>query len=112
MSRSETPYNKKALASRHPSAPARRRISPLLWLGVAGVLLLVAGLAVLLRQPAQATTAPQFTGGAKLAVDQEKINFGTVPLDKPVKATFRLTNVGDQTLEIEGSPQIQVKQGC
>jgi hypothetical protein len=64
------------------------------------------------RQPAQAAKAPQFTGGAKLAVDQEKINFGTVPLNKPVKATFKLTNVGDQTLEIDGAPKIEVKAGC
>ena len=89
-----------------------RRIPAILWVAVAGLLLLVGGLAVLLRQPAQATNVPQVAGGPKLAVDQEQINFGTVPLGKPVKATFKLTNVGDQPLQIEGAPQIEVKKGC
>ena len=105
MGKSGTPHYKKYVPSKHPSAGGRKRIPPLMWVGVAG-------LAVLLRQPAQAAKAPQFTGGPKLAVDQAKIDFGTLPLDKPVKASFKLTNVGDQTLEIAGLPKVEVKQGC
>jgi hypothetical protein len=112
VGKSGTPHYRKYVPSKHPSAGGRKRIPPLMWVGVAGLLLLVAGLAVLLRQPAQAAKAPQFTGGPKLAVDQAKIDFGTLPLDKPVKASFKLTNVGDQTLEIAGLPKVEVKQGC
>ena len=107
MGKSHLSQNKKYI----PPAGGRR-IPAVLWVAVAGLLLLVGGLAVLLRPPAQTAKAPQFTGGPKLAVDQEQINFGTVPLGKPVKATFKLTNVGDQPLQIEGAPQIEVKQGC
>jgi len=46
-------------------------------------------------------------------VDRQQIDFGKVPLDKPVKATFMLSNVGDQPLQILGEqPVVEVKQGC
>jgi hypothetical protein len=107
------PHYKKYVPPKAAQAGGRR-IPPVLWIGVAGLLLVVAGLFLLLRPSTDAATAtaPEFTGGAKLAVDQQKINFGTVPLGKPVKATFRLTNVGDQQLVIEGKPQVEVKEGC
>jgi hypothetical protein len=106
--------HKKYVPPKPGQAGSGRKIPPTVWLAVAGIVLLVAGLAVLLRPSAGAATAqaPVHTGGAKLAVDQEKIDFGTVPLDKTVQATFKLTNVGDQQLVIEGTPQIQVKKGC
>jgi hypothetical protein len=109
VSKSGVSNSRKNAPPKHVSGKA---ISPIVWIGVAGLVLLAAGLFVLGRPPAQAAKAPQFTGGPKLAVDQEKINFGTVPLGKPVKATFRLTNVGDQPLQIEGAPQVEVKEGC
>ncbi len=60
-----------------------------------------------------ATGSPaQVTGQPKLAVDREQIDFGKVPLDKTVKATFKLTNVGDQPLQILSQPVVEVKQGC
>ncbi len=75
--------------------------------------MVVAGLVFLERPGSQAATvAPQVTGQPKLAVDRDKLDFGTVPLNKPVEATFKLTNVGDKPLQIEGQPTIQVKQGC
>ena len=112
MNKSGTSHNKKYVPPQRGRTGGRKRIPPLLWVGVAGLLLLAAGLAVLVRPPAQAAKAPQFIGGPKLAVDQEKIDFGTVPLDKSVKASFKLTNVGDQPLQIEGLPKVAVKQGC
>ena len=42
----------------------------------------------------------------------QQIDFGKVPLDIPVKATFKLSNVGDQPLQILGQPIVEVKQGC
>jgi YVTN family beta-propeller protein len=35
-----------------------------------------------------------------------------VPLDKPVRAEFELSNVGDQALELAGIPIVEVKEGC
>ncbi|MBM4458724.1 MAG: DUF1573 domain-containing protein [Chloroflexi bacterium] len=48
----------------------------------------------------------------RLAVDQKTMDFGKVPLDIPVKATFKLTNVGDQPLQILNKPIVEVRQGC
>ncbi len=114
MGKKGTPNYKKYVPPKPGQERKQSRLPLILWVGVAGLLLVVAGLFVLLRPSAGAATAkpPQFTGGPKLAVDQEKIDFGTVPLNRPVKATFKLTNVGDQQLVIEGTPQIEVKQGC
>jgi len=84
---------------------------------VAGGALLVIIIGVVLLSNAgrgsSATGSPaQVTGQPKLAVDQELINFGRVPLDKTVRATFRLSNAGDQPLQILNQPVVQVKQGC
>ena len=51
---------------------------------------------------------PEVTGQAKLAVHRDKIDFGTVLLGKTVQATFKLMNVGDKPLQIQGQPAIQV----
>jgi hypothetical protein len=114
VSRKAAQNYKKYVPPKPGRAGGRRKIPLVVWLGVAGLLLVVAGMAVLLRPSTGAATAkaPLYTGGAKLAVDQDKIDFGTVPLGKTVQATFKLTNVGDQQLVIEGKPQLQVKKGC
>jgi hypothetical protein len=56
--------------------------------------------------------APLVTGSPKLSVDRDSIDFGKVPLDIPVKATFKLKNVGDQPLTIKGEPRVEVVRGC
>ncbi len=105
--------------SRGRSAAARRARQPkrglplAVWLGIGGLLLVLAGIAFLARPGSQAATvAPQVAGQAKLAVDQEKIDFGTVPLGKTVQASFKLSNVGDKPLKILGNPTVQVRKGC
>jgi len=45
-------------------------------------------------------------------VDRQQIDFGKLPLDKTVKATFQVSNVGDQPLQIVSEPVVEVKQGC
>ncbi|MGC8781926.1 MAG: hypothetical protein ACP5UQ_13785 [Anaerolineae bacterium] len=94
--------------------PSRRNALPLLV--AAGALLLVAlGLVLLARpgRPSTATVGPTSAVNApRLAVDRTVIDFGKVPLDIPVKATFRLSNVGDRPLAILNQPVVEVKQGC
>jgi hypothetical protein len=109
------------------NAGGPKRAAPLLWLGAGAALLLIAGLVILLRQPPSAASQPTLTSpapsgqaaaaagqatGPKLVVDHETIDFGTVPMNKPVRAVFRLTNAGDRPLVIEEAPTIVVKQGC
>ncbi len=102
----------KSAAAHHARQP-KRGLPWAVWVGIGGLLLVLAGIAFLARPGSQAAAvAPQVTGQAKLAVDQEKIDFGTVPLNKPVQASFKLTNVGDKPLKILGNPTIQVLKGC
>lgn len=62
------------------------------------------------------TSAPakpaEVAGRPQLAVDREQIDFGKVPLDVPVQAKFELRNTGDQVLQIQGAPQVEVREGC
>jgi hypothetical protein len=75
---------------------------------IAGALLL----ADLGRGSSGTGSQAQVIGQPRLALDRDQINFGKVPLDKPVKATFKLTNAGDQPLQILSQPVVEVKQGC
>lgn len=59
-----------------------------------------------------ASATPQVTGGPKLSVDRDSIDFGKLPLDIPVKAEFKLKNVGDQPLAIKGAPRVELVKGC
>jgi hypothetical protein len=60
----------------------------------------------------QTTPSPTRTGSARLSVDRSTIDLGKVPLDVPVKATFKLKNVGDQPLTIKGEPRVELVKGC
>ncbi len=104
--------------ARPANGRARRGgVPPLAWLGLAGLLLVALGL-FFVRQSLAGSAAPApsaaipATGKAKLAVDRETIDFGRVPLNKPVKATFKLTNVGDRPLTLNGTPEVQALKGC
>jgi len=83
---------------------------------VGGALLVIVVGVVLLAtsgRGSSGTGSPaQVAGGPALVVDQQKIDFGKVPLDIPVKATFQLSNAGDQPLQILSQPVVEVKQGC
>lgn len=85
------------------------------WLafGAAAILLAVAGLFA--WEPwsdDQPPATPQVTGGPRLSVDQLVVDEGYLRYDVPVRTTFRLSNVGDQPLEIVGTPQVQLVEGC
>lgn len=94
--------------------PAGAKTPWVLIAGAAALALVLLG-ALLLLRPADepAAPAPAAGGGApRLAVDQEKIDFGDVKYNTPVKATFRLTNEGDEPLQIIGEPVVAVVEGC
>ena len=64
-------------------------------------------------KPADAVPAADTTTGApKLAVDREKIALGDIKLGKTVRVDFRLTNTGQQPLQILEAPYVEVVQGC
>ena len=100
---------------RKVKAPPTRRSRLPLYLAGGALLVIIAGVVMLATggRGSSSTGGPaQVAGRPALAVDQEKIDFGKVPLDVPVKATFQLSNVGDQPLQIIRQPVVEVKQGC
>ena len=94
-----------------PSKPAKEPIrSPLLWLasGVLLTLVLIGGWFVS-RPPEESGPG---TLGPRLAVNQERLDLGTQPFNKTVRAEFTLTNQGDRTLQLDASSPVRVLEGC
>jgi hypothetical protein len=94
-------------------SPKRSRLP--LYLAGGALLVIIIGI-VLLTNQGRGSSGPSspapVAGQPKLLLDREQIDFGKVPLDLPVKAAFKLTNVGDQPLQILNQPVVEVKQGC
>jgi cell division septal protein FtsQ len=107
-----TKRKKRQQSSRAVPRP-RRDIRGLLL--VAGtVLLLATGVAVLMKKPAsQPEQVPvTVTGSPNLIVDRDVIDFGDVQVNKMVRASFELSNTGDQPLSISYPPVASVVEGC
>ena len=85
-------------------AAARRRGPLAVFLGLAALVLL-AVLAVAC-QSGRASAQP------RLEVDRTEIDFGQVQVGKTVRASFELSNVGDQSLRLLGEPEVEVVEGC
>ena len=107
-----------ASTAKHPPPPRLRGRWPFVVLAI--VMVVAVAAAVLLLQSAKqpATGASTGTSGLpgagrpQLVVDQEQIDFGSVPVDKMVKASFKLTNAGDEPLTISAPPVAEVVEGC
>ncbi len=85
------------------------------WVALGGLVLVLVGLLFTRQSLSSTAAAPVGTrvaGKAKLAVDRETIDFGRLPLDKPVTATFKLTNLGDKPLTLAGTPTVEAVKGC
>ncbi len=96
--------------SRHRNRPAPRRF-PWLWLVAGGVLLLIAGGLILWTSSNRPEVAPKVVGAPRLSVDQTLVDEGYVEFNVPVRTTYRLSNVGDQPLEIMAAP-VELVEGC
>jgi len=83
-----------------------------LWTALVAFVFVGIGLFVWYRVDRQPTPKPQVTGAPHLAVAQTMIDEGEVKLGKTIQSAFRLQNVGDQALQIEDDPQVEVVEGC
>ena len=95
--------------------PAPKSPWPFVVMAVGAVLIVVVGFLAWRGGASGAKSAgaaPQVTGGPTLSVDRDSIDFGKLPLDIPVKAEFKLKNVGDQPLAIRGEPRVELVKGC
>ncbi len=52
-----------------------------------------------------------YTGGPRLAVDNQSIDFGPVAFNKGIRANFQVKNVGDRRLTIR-KVDVEAVQGC
>lgn len=88
---------------------------PWSWLAGGGVVLVLVAV-LLVLQPWSGDDAPpvtpQVSGAPRLVVDQTTVDEGHIQYDVPIRTTFRLSNVGDQPLQVLGEPQVQLVQGC
>lgn len=104
--------------AKHPPPPRLRGRWPFVVLAI--VMVVAVAAAVLLLQSAKQpaigastdTSAPAGAGRPQLVVDQEQIDFGAVPVNKMVKASFKLTNAGDTPLTLSVPQVAQVVEGC
>jgi hypothetical protein len=100
---------------RHTHKPRPSRQLPWLPLIAGGaILLVIVGLAIWWTSFSSGpATAPQAGGGApKLAVDRTTIDDGYVKFETPVQAAFKLSNTGNQPLQILDEPQVELIEGC
>ncbi len=83
------------------------------WLPIiagAAILLIVVGLTVWWSS---ATSSPSNgSSAAKLVVDHTIIDDGYVKFGVPVRATFKLSNSGSQSLQLLGEPKVELIEGC
>jgi len=106
--------SKSSRRKRKPRRQARNR--QLSWVLLAGGGLAVGILVVLLVSKPWSGDEPQVTpqvaGSPRLVVEQTVIDEGYVRYNVPVRTTFRLSNVGDQPLQILEMPQVRLVEGC
>jgi hypothetical protein len=80
-------------------------------IAVAGVMLIGAGVLVFQGND-QADEAPLATGGARVSVSPEIVDYGDVKINTPIETVFYVQNVGDQPLRILGEPEVELVEGC
>jgi hypothetical protein len=88
---------------------------------VAGVIVVIGAVALVLARddqdsPSSSLIDPNFTpavsGGPRVEVPQDYVDYGEVKLGETVKTVFEVRNVGDQTLTILGEPRVELIEGC
>jgi hypothetical protein len=92
--------------------PDRKPPLPWLLLGLAGIALVALAAWLAWRGQAGSVFTPRVSGAPRLQVDREEIDFGDVRLGTPVRAEFKLTNVGSETLRLTEAPYVELKEGC
>lgn len=64
------------------------------------------------EEPTPASNPAQGSAsGARISVDKENVDFGKVPLNKEVRATFNVKNVGTETLTLR-EVKLRLVEGC
>ena len=56
--------------------------------------------------------AQSVAGTPRLVVDRTEMDLGDLPFNAPAEAVFSLTNRGNGTLKIIGTPPVKAVKGC
>ena len=48
----------------------------------------------------------------RLVVDRDLVDLGDLPFDTPARVVFTLTNSGEGTLTLAGTPRVEAVKGC
>lgn len=101
----------------HTVIPRFQNTSPrrTLWLlvgliALGAFVLVIAGFSLLRDESGGSTSGGKL--GPIVAVDQEVFAYGDVKVNTPIETLFRVRNVGDETLQIAGNPEVELVEGC
>lgn len=94
--------------------PTPQRQVPWLWLAIGGALVLIlAGLGIAwLSSSARPAVTPVVNGAPRLVTDRTLVDEGYVKLNTPIRSQFRLSNTGDQPLQVLAEPRVELVEGC
>ena len=82
---------------------------PAIIVGIAVVVLaVVAAITGSRREPFEA----EVTGAPRAEFDQTSLDHGSMRFNQQAESVFRVRNVGDQPLTIQGEPRVELVQGC
>lgn len=103
--------SQKMSARRSRKRNQKKRWVPVLF-GLGGLALLLVAFLALRGNGGASKAEIQVKGNPSIKVDKEQVDLGDVKLNKPVEVSFKITNVGDKTLQFEKKPYIEVVEGC
>ncbi len=97
------------MSRRHAKTPSKKSF-PWIWVFISTLMLILVGTAIWWSQSPTESGPGEI--GPRLAFDQEKLDLGRRPLDKTVRAEFKITNTGDRTLTLDASAPVRAIEGC
>jgi hypothetical protein len=101
---------RKRLAERPPVHQRPRWLPPAVVVGIG--IALVGVVLALLSASKQPPATESVAGAPRLAVDQDRIDYGNVKFNTPIQTVFHVRNLGDQPLKILEEPQVELVEGC
>lgn len=79
---------------------------------IVGAVVILLAIVALITGARREPFEPEVTGAPRAEFDQTSIDHGTVSFEEPVESVFRVRNVGDEPLVIQGEPRVELVQGC
>lgn len=101
----------KSTRQRRRSSPQKKRNRlPLILVAVGAILIVGAIWATAVGE--EADSLPAVSGGPRMVISPESVDYGDVKLNTLVETVFTVQNTGDQPLRILGEPKVELVEGC